>query len=67
MDKSYELTINLTKDQAYTIMSRFKTSMWKLEASGDYPEKADDKEIADKLTSLWTDICMLERKEKRGP
>ena len=53
----------LTYEDLTTIISRFRSSMYKLETSGDYPEKAKDKRILRKLTDLqWKQRTEQEKK-----
>lgn len=42
----------LTHDELTIIISRFQSSMYKLEKSGDYPEKKRDKIILGKLIDM---------------
>lgn len=42
-------TVELTKEDIRTIVSRFSCSIFRLEQSEDYPDKSRDKAILEKL------------------
>jgi len=53
----------LTKEDLATLISRFSSSIYRLEQTGDYPEKERDKGLLKKLITMQFES---ERRERKG-
>lgn len=42
----------LNRDEIVTVISRFRSSIYRLEQTGDYPEKVSDRRILRKLIDM---------------